>query len=258
MKTNLKGIIPALVTPFDGTGEIDEKKCRAQIHFLLKKGVHGVCFGGSTGEGQTLDIDEFKRLAAITVEEVAGKVPVVAGIIAASTREVIKRGKAIRDLKIEALQVTPVFYVFQPDDEANFGHFKTITQEVGTPVLVCNVIPWNLLSTPLVLRILHARGIADGGARSVRAALERRTGRRPQDRARHPSPPGQLLVGARPWHFACMCEVCPGTARSTEWRLPPADDDAGRRTQEGNRAYVDGFARIRCEVMDRLTTDRQP
>ncbi|MBL8589021.1 MAG: dihydrodipicolinate synthase family protein [Methylobacteriaceae bacterium] len=153
--TAFTGIIPALTTPFDARGEIVEKKYREQIAFMLKKGVHGVCFGGSTGEGHALSIEEFRRLAEITVEEVKGKVPVVAGIIANSTREVIRRGEAIADLKIDALQVTPVFYVFTPDDESNVRHFKAITKALNAPVLLYNVIPWNLLSTDLVLRILN-------------------------------------------------------------------------------------------------------
>jgi 4-hydroxy-tetrahydrodipicolinate synthase len=153
--TKLHGIIPALTTPFDKKGDIDEAKFRNQIRFMLGKGVHGLCFGGSTGEGHALEPGEFRRLGEITMEEVAGRVPVVAGIIANSTREVIKRGELIADLKVDALQVTPVFYVFQPDDDSNFGHFKTLTEVLKTPVLLYNVIPWNLLSTPLVLRILN-------------------------------------------------------------------------------------------------------
>src|SRR5207244_3947895 len=136
----LHGIIPALTTPFDQKGDIDEAKFRNQIRFMLGKGVHGLSFGGSTGEGQTLDPAEFRRLGEITMEEVAGRVPVVAGIIANSTREVIKRGELIVDLKVDALQVTPVFYVFQPDDDSNFGHFKTLTEALKTPVLLYNVV----------------------------------------------------------------------------------------------------------------------
>ncbi len=153
--SKLKGVIPAITTPFDGAGEIDEAKFRRQIGFMLKKGVHGLCVAGSTGEGHTIELDEFRRLTAITVEEVRGRVPIVAGIIANSTREVIRRGKAIADLPVDALQVTPVHYVFVPDDDSNLGHFKTLCGELGRPVLLYNVVPWNLLSTQLVLRIMH-------------------------------------------------------------------------------------------------------
>lgn len=153
--STLKGVIPAITTPFDAAGEIDETKFRRQIGFMLAKGVHGVCFAGSTGEGHTLDIDEFRRLTEITVEEVAGRVPVVAGIIANSTREAIKRGRAISQLAVDALQITPVHYVFTPDDESNLQHFRTICAALERPVLLYNVVPSNLLSTQLVLRLLE-------------------------------------------------------------------------------------------------------
>jgi len=155
MAAKLQGIIPALVTPFDQDGEIDEPAFRGQIRFMLRKGVHGICVGGSTGEGYSLDVDEFRRLTAIAVEEVAGRIPVVAGIIANSTHEVIARGRAVKDLDIAALQVTPTFYVFIADEESTFGHFKTITETLGRPVVLYNVIPWNQLRTEFVLRILN-------------------------------------------------------------------------------------------------------
>ena len=80
MLSKLKGIIPPITTPFDANGEIDERAFRAQVKFLLTKGVHGVCVGGSTGEGHTLAIDEFKR-------------PKLTPLISASEsiREVLKR-----------------------------------------------------------------------------------------------------------------------------------------------------------------------
>src|ERR671918_2388179 len=110
------GIIPPMTTPFDGDGEIDEAAVRAQVRWLLDRGVHGLAAGGSTGEGHTLDADELRRLVAIVVEEVEGRVPVIAGIIVDSTRDAIRRGKALADLGVAALQVTPVHYLFPPDE----------------------------------------------------------------------------------------------------------------------------------------------
>ena len=69
------GIIPPMTTPFDGGGEIDEAAVRAQVRWLLDRGVHGLAAGGSTGEGHTLDADELKRLVAMVVEEADGRVP---------------------------------------------------------------------------------------------------------------------------------------------------------------------------------------
>ena len=155
MTTILKGIIPALVTPFNADGDIDEAKFRAHVRYILGKKVHGVCLGGSTGEGFTLETDELRRLTAATVEEVGGKVPVVAGIISNSTRDVVAKARALDGLDVTALQVTPTFYVFDYGEQAMFDYFKRIWEEVGIPLVIYNVIPWNLLSTGLVLRILE-------------------------------------------------------------------------------------------------------
>ena len=143
MAKKLHGIIPPMTTPFTAEGEIDERAFRAQVRFFLGKGVHGVCVGGSTGEGHTLTRDEFKRLMVATVEEVNGRVPVVAGIIANSTREAILRARDVEDLDIAALQITPVHYLFKPDEEATYSHFKILAESVRQPVLIYNVIPWN-------------------------------------------------------------------------------------------------------------------
>jgi 4-hydroxy-tetrahydrodipicolinate synthase len=155
MKTKLKGVIPALPTPFDADGEIDEAAFRGVVRFMLGKGVHGVCVGGSTGEGHTLERDELRRLTAIAVEEVQGRVPVVAGIIANSTREVVARARAVADFGVEAIQVTPTYYVFQTSEGALFGHYKEIWETVGIPIVLYNVVRTNMLTSQFALRILN-------------------------------------------------------------------------------------------------------
>lgn len=154
MSSSLSGIIPPLVTPFMADGEIDEAAFRAQVRFMLQKGVHGVCVGGSTGEGHTLSTEELTRLVAISCEEVDGAVPVVAGIIVNSTRDAIAKARALAHLPVAALQVTPVHYVFKPDEDATLAHFRTLASETRTPIVIYNVVPWNYLSPSLLVRIM--------------------------------------------------------------------------------------------------------
>jgi len=155
MPAQLKGIIPPVTTPFTADGDIDERAFRKQVRFLLAQGVHGVCVGGSTGEGHTLTIDELRQLMTACAEEVNGKVPLVAGIISNSTRDAIARARVIEDLDVAALQITPVHYLFKPDDEATVRHFATLTEEVKQPVVIYNVVPWNYLSPALLIRIMN-------------------------------------------------------------------------------------------------------
>ncbi|MDO9713233.1 dihydrodipicolinate synthase family protein [Paracraurococcus lichenis] len=154
MSFNLTGVIPPLVTPFTAEGEIDEAAFRNVVRFNLAKGVHGVCPGGSSGEGHTLTPDEFRRIMEITAEEVNGAVPIVAGIISNSTRDAINRARAIEHLPVAALQVTPVHYLFKPDEAATFRHFKALTDAVGTPVIIYNVVPWNYCTPAQLIRLM--------------------------------------------------------------------------------------------------------
>jgi 4-hydroxy-tetrahydrodipicolinate synthase len=125
------------------------------VRWLIDHGAHGLAAGGSTGEGHTLDEDELRRLVATVVEETAGRVPVIAGIIVDSTRDAIRRGEAVADLGVAALQVTPVHYLFRPDDDAMLTHFRAICEATGQPVIIYNVVPWSYLAPDLLLRIMR-------------------------------------------------------------------------------------------------------
>ena len=150
------GIIPPLVTPFRQDGSVDEQAHRAEVRYMVETAkVHGVAVCGSTGEGHTLTTEETRRIVGWTVEEVRGRVPVIAGIIADSTQAVVERAKAIADLGVAALQVTPVHYLFRPDDESMARYFEAIARQSGLPVIIYNVVPWSYLLPPLLARILR-------------------------------------------------------------------------------------------------------
>ena len=152
---SIRGIVPPLTTPFDANEDISEHTLRAEVRHLIERvGVHGLAVGGSTGEGHTLSVDELRRSVAAALDEAAKRVPVIAGIIVDSTRQAVERGRALSDLDVAALQVTPVHYLFKPDDEMMYRHFSTIADEVGLPVIVYNVVPWSYCSTDLLVRVI--------------------------------------------------------------------------------------------------------
>ncbi len=151
----ITGIIPPMVTPFDSEGRVDETLHRADVRALLATNVHGLAVCGSTGEGHAVTTDETRQVTAATVEEVDGRVPIVTGIITNSTQAAIERAKAVEDLGVAALQVTPVHYLFRPDDDAMVRHFDSLTQATSLPVIIYNVVPWSYLSPELLVRILR-------------------------------------------------------------------------------------------------------
>ena len=155
MTLELHGIIPPLVTPFDSNDRIDEAAVRNEVRYHLDLGVAGICVAGSTGDGQMLSLEESVQLAKAAVSEAAGQVPVIAGIIRDSTTEVIRYGKALKEAGVDALQVTPVHYLFQPDEENTVDYYRRIADETAMPVLIYNVIPYALIPATTVARILN-------------------------------------------------------------------------------------------------------
>ena len=151
----LRGIIPPVVTPFRPDGSIDEALHRREVRYMVESaGVHGLAVCGSTGEGHTLTTEESRDILAWTMEEVRGRVPVIAGIITNSTAAAVERARAFADLRPAAIQVTPGYYLFRPDDEAMVAHFGEIANRGGLPVIIYNVVPWSYLSPVLLTRIL--------------------------------------------------------------------------------------------------------
>lgn len=153
-KHDLKGVIPPMTTAFDASEAIDTGAITAQVQWFAAAGVHGVCAGGSTGEGHTLDARELETLWT-TAARAAGELPLIAGIIVNSTKQAIARCRIARDSGAVALQVTPPHYVFKPDDEACVQHFRDIAEATDLPVLIYNVIPWCYLSPALLHRIMR-------------------------------------------------------------------------------------------------------
>jgi len=156
LRNTLTGILPPLSMPFDEKGNLVKGALKAQVDFMIDSGVRGLVVGGSTGEGHTLSSSEFTQAMIEAHDANAGRVAFVVGLIVQSTREAVDRVKALGDIKIDALQVTPVHYLFKPGREATIEHFRTIWEETRVPILIYNVIPWNYLSIDDMLAIMDA------------------------------------------------------------------------------------------------------
>ncbi len=133
----IQGAIVAVVTPFID-GRVDEDGLRDLIEFQIAGGTHGIVPCGTTGESATLDFDEHKRVIELTVQTVNGRVPVIAGTGANSTREAIELTESARASGADAvLSVVP--YYNKPSQEGLFQHFKAITEAVDIPMILYNV-----------------------------------------------------------------------------------------------------------------------
>lgn len=153
MTLDLHGVIPPLATPFDEREELDEKAFRDEVRRCLAAGVHGLTVTGSTGEGHTLTVEESVRVAEIALDEVSGRVPVVSGIIQDSTRAVIRYGRALKATGVQALQITPVHYLFNPGPDGTLAYYGEIGDAVGLPIVIYNVVPWNTILPETLLQL---------------------------------------------------------------------------------------------------------
>jgi 4-hydroxy-tetrahydrodipicolinate synthase len=154
VRDKLTGILPPLSMPFDESGALVEGAIAPQIDWMVQSGVRAVVAGGSTGEGHTLSHAEFTQAMKEAHAATAGRVPFVAGLIVQSTRDAIARIEMLDGIKIDALQVTPVHYLFKPGLEATIQHFREIWEATQIPILIYNVIPWNYLSVDAMITIM--------------------------------------------------------------------------------------------------------
>lgn len=131
-----RGIFPALVTPFTVGDEIDEPAYRELVRFLLPH-VNGVVPCGTTGEFSSMTLAEKKRVIQVCLDEVAGRVPVLAGTGCQSTRETLELTRWAKDAGATgALVVAP--YFLKPAFNEVFDHFGQV-DKVGLPIVLYNI-----------------------------------------------------------------------------------------------------------------------
>lgn len=131
------GAIVAIITPFKD-GKIDEKSFRDLINFQIKGGVSGIVPCGTTGESATLTHEEHERVIDICVEEVAGRVPVIAGTGSNSTAEAIRLTKHAKEAGANAaLLITP--YYNKPTQKGLYDHYAAVAAACDIPQILYNV-----------------------------------------------------------------------------------------------------------------------
>ena len=134
----LAGCGTALVTPFGISGEIDERSLRSFVDWQIENGVHFLVPCGSTGEAATMTPEEHRRVVEITVEQAAGRLPVVAGAASNDTRKAIALSRAMESAgATHLLHASPMYN--KPPQRGIVAHFRAIADAVRIPVVVYNV-----------------------------------------------------------------------------------------------------------------------
>jgi 4-hydroxy-tetrahydrodipicolinate synthase len=137
-KDQLLGLYPALPTPTDATGTVDRKATKRLVEFLCSAGVNGLVPVGGTGEYPALTPAERRTMVEITVEAAAGRLPVVAGILAPGYRESVQAAKDFAAAGAAGVMLVTPYYVSATQDGIR-EYFKAFAQEVGLPVLLYEI-----------------------------------------------------------------------------------------------------------------------
>ena len=137
-RLRLSGCGTALVTPFNAAGDVDEAALRDLVDWQIGEGVAYLVPCGSTGEAATLSPDEHRRVVELTVEQAAGRVPVVAGAGSNDTAKAIRLSIAMKAAGAAALlHVTPMYS--RPPQRALLAHFRAIADACDLPIVLYNV-----------------------------------------------------------------------------------------------------------------------
>ena len=136
---NLRGCGTAIVTPFKADGSIDEPALRSLVAWQVESKIDFLVPCGTTGETPTLTHDEWIRVIDVTIEVVAGRVPIVAGATSNNTREAIERAKTVAAVEGVDAILTASPYYNKPTQEGQFQHFKAIADAVDKPLVLYNV-----------------------------------------------------------------------------------------------------------------------
>ncbi|MDP2762324.1 MAG: 4-hydroxy-tetrahydrodipicolinate synthase [Sideroxyarcus sp.] len=137
-KIMIKGSIVAIVTPMHEDGSLDLAAFRALIDFHVGQGTDGLVVVGTTGESPTVDVEEHELLIAEAVKHAAGRIPVIAGTGANSTREAIELAAFSKKAGADA-SLTVVPYYNKPTQEGLYQHFKAIASATNLPCILYNV-----------------------------------------------------------------------------------------------------------------------
>ena len=135
----LRGCGTALVTPFSQDGAVDETALRNLVAWQVEWGIDFLVPCGTTGETPTLTHDEWLRVIDVTIEVVAGRVPIVAGATSNSTQEAVAKAKEVATRPGVNAILTASPYYNKPTQEGQYRHFRAIAEAVDKPIILYNV-----------------------------------------------------------------------------------------------------------------------
>jgi 4-hydroxy-tetrahydrodipicolinate synthase len=168
----ITGSIVALITPMLEDGSVDYPALRKLIDWHIAEGTDCIGAVGTTGESPTVSVEEHCEIIRVSVEQAAGRVPIMAGCGANSTAEAIELARFAKKVGADCqLQVVP--YYNKPTQEGQYLHFKAIAEAVDLPVILYNVPGRSVadMAHDTVIRLAQVPGIV--GIKEATGNIER-------------------------------------------------------------------------------------
>ena len=168
----IRGSIVALVTPMLADDSVDYDALRKLIDWHIDQGTDCIGVVGTTGESPTVSVEEHCEIIRVSVTQAAGRVPIMAGCGANSTKEAIELAQFAKTVGANCqLQVVP--YYNKPTQEGQYLHFKAIAEAVDLPVVLYNVPGRSVadLAHDTVMRLAQVPGII--GIKEATGNIER-------------------------------------------------------------------------------------
>ena len=158
----IKGVIVPMLTPLNPDETVDIGSLRRLVNYLIDNGVHGLWASGTTGEFANLPDSERVRAMEATVDEVAGRVPVICNISSTSTKMSVELASEVRELGMDGIALTPPYYYPDSQDELA-DHYRYAQDQIGLPLWVYN-IPQTVKTAvePGTIAMLAAEGTVVG------------------------------------------------------------------------------------------------
>ena len=155
---NLNGVIPAMITSFNKDESINKEGIRKTVNYLISESVDGLYITGSTGETFLMSQEEKKQAIEIIVEEVNGRVPVIAHIGSIGTKITTELGQYAEKVGVDALSALPPFYYGFSNDEI-FNYYKDISNSTNLPITVYNISHANLMDLDMLKRLSSIKNV---------------------------------------------------------------------------------------------------
>lgn len=137
-QAEIKGIIPAILTPMNGDESINIDMLRQQIERLIDGGVHGMFPFGTNGEGYILSEKEKIEVLEATIDQVKGRVPVYAGTGCISTADTIRLSRKAQELGADILSIITPSFALASQQEL-YDHYATVAKHVDIPIVLYNI-----------------------------------------------------------------------------------------------------------------------